>query len=154
MKDRDDESVARGLSYIDENWAKKVKRRRMTKHKYNLNSSNIVPLTDDSPSTGKHFGKADMIIEAVFEDLDLKRKIVAQMEGMTPDHCVFATNTSTIPIADIAQDAQRPDQIIGMHYFSPVPQMPLLEIIPHEGTSDATKAAAFEVGTKQEKTCI
>lgn len=154
LKDRDDASVARGLSYIDGNWAKKVKRRRMTKHKYNLNSSNIVPLTDDSPSTGKHFGKADMIIEAVFEDLDLKRKIVAEMEGMTPDHCVFATNTSAIPIADIAQGAQRPDQIIGMHYFSPVPQMPLLEIIPHEGTSDATKAAAFEVGTKQGKTCI
>jgi len=98
--------------------------------------------------------KADLIIEAVFEDIDLKRTIVAQMEELTPEHCVFATNTSAIPIADIAAGAQRPDQIIGMHYFSPVPQMPLLEIIPHAGTSDASKAAAFSVGTRQGKTCI
>lgn len=154
LKDRDDASIARGLSYIDENWGKKVKRKRMTKFQHNINSSNIVPLTDDMESWKKHFAKADMIVEAVFEDINLKRKIVADMESVTPDHCIFATNTSAIPIADIAEGARRPDQIIGMHYFSPVPQMPLLEIIPHEGTSDSTKAAAFQVGMKQGKTCI
>jgi len=154
LKDRDDASIARGLSYMDENWGKKVKRKRMTKFQYNINSSNVVPLTDEMESWKKHFGRADMIIEAVFEDLDLKRNIVSQMEKVTPDHCVFATNTSAIPITDIAHGAQRPEQIIGMHYFSPVPQMPLLEIIPHSGTSDTTKAAAFEVGMKQGKTCI
>ena len=154
LKDRDDASVARGMSYIDENWGKKVKRKHMTKFQYNINSSNIVPLTDNMESWKKHFGRADMVIEAVFENIDLKRKLVAQMEELTPDHCVYATNTSAIPIADIAAGAQRPEQIIGMHYFSPVPAMPLLEIIPHDGTSDATKAAAFEVGTKQGKTCI
>ena len=88
------------------------------------------------------------------EDIDLKRKIVAQCEEVTPDHCIFATNTSAIPIADIAKGAKRPEQIIGMHYFSPVPQMPLLEVIPHKGTADVAKAAALEVGTKQGKTCI
>jgi enoyl-CoA hydratase/long-chain 3-hydroxyacyl-CoA dehydrogenase len=62
--------------------------------------------------------------------------------------------TSAIPIRDIAEGAKRPENIIGMHYFSPVPSMPLLEIIPHEGTSDVAKATAFEVGTKQGKTCI
>lgn len=62
--------------------------------------------------------------------------------------------TSAIPIRDIAEGAGRPQNIIGMHYFSPVPSMPLLEIIPHAGTSDAAKATAFEVGTKQGKTCI
>ncbi len=154
LKDRDDAAVARGLSYIEGNWDKKEKRRRMTKFQHNLNSSNVVPLTDDMESWKKHFSKADLIIEAVFEDIDLKRTIVAQMEELTPEHCVFATNTSAIPIADIAAGAQRPDQIIGMHYFSPVPQMPLLEIIPHAGTSDASKAAAFSVGTRQGKTCI
>jgi enoyl-CoA hydratase/long-chain 3-hydroxyacyl-CoA dehydrogenase len=154
LKDRDDASVARGLSYIDENWGKKLKRKKMSKFEFNINSSNIVPLTDDTESWKKHFGRADLVIEAVFEDIELKRKIVAQMEELTPDHCVFATNTSAIPIADIAKGAKRPDQIIGMHYFSPVPQMPLLEIIPHDLTSDATKAAAFEVGMKQGKTCI
>ena len=154
LKDRDDASVARGLSYIEDNWGKKLKRKRMSKFQYNINSSNIVPLTDDMESWKEHFGRADLVIEAVFEDVNLKRKIVAEMEGLTPDHCVFATNTSAIPIADIAAGAKRPEQIIGMHYFSPVPQMPLLEIIPHENTSDSTKAAAFEVGVKQGKTCI
>jgi len=154
LKDRDDASVARGLSYIEGNWDKKEKRRRMSKFQHNINSSNIVPLTEDMPSWKKHFAGSDLIIEAVFEDIDLKRKIVAQVEELTPDHCVFATNTSAIPIADIAAGAKRPENIIGMHYFSPVPQMPLLEIIPHGGTSDSTKAAAFSVGTKQGKTCI
>lgn len=154
LKDRDDASVARGLSYMEENWGKKLKRKKMSKFEYNINSSNIIPLTDETESWRKHFGRADMIIEAVFEDINLKRKIVAQMEELTPDHCVFATNTSAIPIADIAKEAKRPEQIIGMHYFSPVPQMPLLEIIPHDLTSDSTKAAAFEVGMKQGKTCI
>jgi enoyl-CoA hydratase/long-chain 3-hydroxyacyl-CoA dehydrogenase len=69
---------------------------------------------------------------------------------------VFAllSQTSAIPIRDIAEGAKRPQNIIGMHYFSPVPSMPLLEIIPHDGTSDVAKATAFEVGTKQGKTCI
>ena len=76
---------------------------------------------------------------------DLKKKIVADMERVTPEHCIFATNTSAIPITKIAEGAGRPENIIGMHYFSPVPMMPLLEIIPHEGTSDIAKATAFEV---------
>uniref|UniRef100_A0A7S2NZB3 enoyl-CoA hydratase n=1 Tax=Leptocylindrus danicus TaxID=163516 RepID=A0A7S2NZB3_9STRA len=154
LKDKDDAGIARGEAYIQENWGKKVKRKRMTKYQHNINTSNIVPLTDDSVSWQKHFGQADLVIEAVFEDLNLKRKIVADMEAVTPSHCVFATNTSAIPICDIAEGAQRPENIIGMHYFSPVPQMPLLEIIPHEGTADHAKAAACEVGTKQGKTCI
>ena len=76
------------------------------------------------------------------------------VEDNTSDNCIFATNTSAIPIASIAEEAQRPNQIIGMHYFSPVPSMPLLEIIPHEGTDPSVIATAFEVGTKQGKTCI
>ncbi len=154
LKDRDDAAIGRGTSYINGNWEKKVKKKRMTNYQYNINSSNIIGLTDNMENWKKHFNKADMIIEAVFEDLDLKRKIVAQCEDVTPDHCIFATNTSAIPIAEIAKGAKRPEQIIGMHYFSPVPQMPLLEVIPHDGTADMAKAAALEVGTKQGKTCI
>jgi enoyl-CoA hydratase/long-chain 3-hydroxyacyl-CoA dehydrogenase len=111
-------------------------------------------LTNDSPNLEKHFGNTDMVIEAVFEDLDLKKKIVADIENLTPDHCIFATNTSAIPISAIAEGSKRPENIVGMHYFSPVPSMPLLEIIPHEGTCDTATATAFDVGTKQGKTCI
>uniref|UniRef100_A0A7S3L3T2 enoyl-CoA hydratase n=1 Tax=Amphora coffeiformis TaxID=265554 RepID=A0A7S3L3T2_9STRA len=154
LKDRNDEAIGRGTSYMNENWKKKVQRKRMTQYQYNLNTSNVTGLTDEMPSWERHFASADMVIEAVFEDLDLKRKIVADMERVTPDHCIFASNTSAIPISSIAEGCKRPEQLIGMHYFSPVPSMPLLEIIPHSGTSDSTIATAFEVGTKQSKTCI
>mmetsp|Transcript_130981 Transcript_130981/g.195177 ORF Transcript_130981/g.195177 Transcript_130981/m.195177 type:complete len:796 (-) Transcript_130981:25-2412(-) len=154
LKDRNDEAIARGESYMRDNWDKKLKRKRMTKFKHNIATSNVVGLTDESSVWKKHFKNADMVIEAVFEDLDLKKKIVADIEASTPEHCIFASNTSAIPIADIAVGAKRPQNIVGMHYFSPVPSMPLLEIIPHEGTSESTTATAFEVGSKQGKTCI
>jgi len=154
LKDKDNLGVSHGLSYMQNNWNKKKTRKQMTQYQYNINNANVTPLTDDVDSRRKHFGQADLIIEAVFEDLNLKKKIVADMESITQDHCIFATNTSAIPIKSIAAGAKRPENIVGMHYFSPVPAMPLLEIIPHEETSDITSATAFEVGTKQGKTCI
>jgi len=154
LKDRNDEAIERGQKYMRDNWDKKLKRKRMTQFKHNLATSNVTGLTDESPAWQKHFANTDLVIEAVFEDLNLKKKIVADVEAVAPEHCIFATNTSAIPIADIAQGAKRPENIIGMHYFSPVPSMPLLEIIPHDGTSNSTKATAFEVGSKQGKTCI
>ena len=154
LKDQNDAGVGRGMTMITDAWKGKLKKKRMTQYQANINTSRMTPLTDDDPIWEKHFGQADLVIEAVFEDLDLKKKIVKEMERVTPDHCVFATNTSAIPITKIAEGAGRPQNIIGMHYFSPVPSMPLLEIIPHEGTSDQAIATAFEVGTKQGKTCI
>ena len=154
LKDRNDEAIGRGVSYMQDNWNKKVQRKSMTAYQCNLNSSRVVGLTDENPVLHQHLGKTDLIIEAVFESLDLKRQIVADMEAVCSETTIFATNTSAIPIRDIASAAQRPENIIGMHYFSPVPSMPLLEIIPHAGTSDTTIATAFEVGAKQGKTCI
>eukprot|EP00569_Conticribra_weissflogii_P008688 CAMPEP_0171358710 /NCGR_PEP_ID=MMETSP0879-20121228/163_1 /TAXON_ID=67004 /ORGANISM="Thalassiosira weissflogii, Strain CCMP1336" /LENGTH=822 /DNA_ID=CAMNT_0011864801 /DNA_START=122 /DNA_END=2590 /DNA_ORIENTATION=+ len=157
LKDRDDASLGRGISYMTDNWDKKLKRKRMTKYQHNINSSRVVPLSDQTESWKRHFAGADLVIEAVFENLELKRKIVQQVEEVTPDHCVFATNTSAIPIADIAapgEEVKRPENIVGMHYFSPVPSMPLLEIIPHAGTSGEALSTAFAVGTKQGKTCV
>ncbi|KAL7519432.1 hypothetical protein ACHAWX_004192 [Stephanocyclus meneghinianus] len=157
LKDRDDTSLGRGLSYMTENWEKKHKRKRMTKHQFDINCSRVTPLSDQTESWKRHFASADLVIEAVFENLDLKRKIIQQVEEVTPDHCVFATNTSAIPIASIAApgpEVKRPQNVVGMHYFSPVPSMPLLEIIPHAGTSEEALATAFAVGTKQGKTCV
>lgn len=154
LKDKDSAGVSRGVSYMQDNWGKKKSKKRMTQYQYNINISNVTPLTDDIASWKKHFGNADLVIEAVFEDLSLKRRIIKEIEAVTSDHCIFATNTSAIPIASIAEGAGRPESIVGMHYFSPVPQMPLLEIIPHAGTSDVATATAFEVGTKQGKTCM
>ncbi|KAL3826714.1 hypothetical protein ACHAXA_009323 [Cyclostephanos tholiformis] len=157
LKDRDDVSLGRGISLMNDNWEKKHSRGRMTKYQYNLNTSRVTPLSDLTESWKRHFQSADLVIEAVFESLELKRKIIQQVESVTLDHCVFATNTSAIPIADIAapgDEVKRPENIVGMHYFSPVPSMPLLEIIPHGGTSEEALATAFAVGNKQGKTCV
>ncbi len=129
----------------------------MTRYQHNLNASRVTPLSDDTESWKRHFSGADLVIEAVFENLELKRKIIRQVEEVTPDHCVFATNTSAIPIGDIAApgpEVSRPKNVVGMHYFSPVPSMPLLEIIPHVGLSPEALTTAFAVGNKQGKTCV
>lgn len=157
LKDRDDVSVGKGMTMMNDNWGKKASRGRMTKYQYNLNASRVTPLSDQTESWKRHFAAADLVIEAVFESLELKRKIIQQVESVTSDHCVFATNTSAIPIASIAaagDEVKRPQNIVGMHYFSPVPSMPLLEIIPHSGTSEEALATAFAVGNKQGKTCV
>ena len=81
------------------------------------------------------FRRADLVIEAVFEDLELKRRVLAESEAATREDCVFASNTSSIPICEIARGCRRPEQVLGMHFFSPVHKMPLLEVIVTPDTS-------------------
>lgn len=101
-----------------------------------------------------HLADAQVTIEAVLEEPELKRLMVAEVEAVTEGKHVFATNTSAIPIADVARDAARPEGVLGMHYFSPVPKMPLLEIVRGEKTADWAVGTAYELGLKQGKTII
>lgn len=94
-----------------------------------------------------------LVIEAVFEDLDLKQEILKKAQEANPD-VLFASNTSTIPMEDISAKSDRPDQVVGMHYFSPVPLMPLLEVVQGPKTSDSALATAVTSGRQQGKTCI
>ena len=98
--------------------------------------------------------EVDLVIEAVFEDTSLKQKILAGVEGTCASNTIFATNTSSLPVADIAAKAKRPENVVGMHYFSPVPKMPLLEIIVTDKTSARALAIATNVGLDQGKTVV
>lgn len=97
---------------------------------------------------------ADVVIEAVFENIALKQQMVQEVEANTSSHTIFATNTSSIPIHQIAVNAQRPQNIVGLHYFSPVEKMPLVEVIPHATTSATTIATVVALAKKQGKTPI
>lgn len=100
------------------------------------------------------FERVEVVVEAVFEDLEVKRQMVAEVEAHCAPSTVFATNTSSLPIHQIAEGAARPEQILGLHYFSPVDKMPLAEIIPHAGTSATAVATALKLARAQGKTPI
>lgn len=153
LKDRDAAGLTGpfGEKYLAENWDAKFKKKKMSLFKRNDAAAHIIGLTDDDGVWEKHFAHADMVIEAVPESLPLKHAVMALVEPTLPAHAIFASNTSAIPIRDIAAKSLRPAQVVGMHYFSPVPSMKLLEVIPHEGTSKDTCAAAVAVGLKQGK---
>ena len=94
------------------------------------------------------------MVEAVFEDLDVKHTVFRDLEARVRDECVLASNTSTIPIARIASSLRRPERVIGMHFFSPVEKMPLLEVIVAPRTAPWATATALEVGRRMGKTVV
>ena len=96
----------------------------------------------------------DLVIEAVPEDLDLKHQVLAETEAVIAPDAVFASNTSSLPISEIAAAAEHPERVVGMHYFSPVPDIPLLEVVATDQTADAALATAVDAGLAQGKTVI
>lgn len=97
---------------------------------------------------------ADIVVEAVFEDVDTKREIFRTLDGLVKDETVLASNTSAIPITKIAAATQRPERVVGTHFFSPVPMMQLCELVRGYKTSDETLAIAREFAEGVGKTCI
>lgn len=154
LKDKFEDGAMRGEKVIIDAMNAKVKKRRMTNYDMCTTTARVVPLHDGSANWRRHFANADVVIEAVFEELGVKHKVIEEMEEIVRDDCVIASNTSAIPIGSIATAARHPERVIGMHYFSPVPMMPLLEIIPHANTAPEVCAAAMELGSKQGKTPI
>ena len=149
IKDISHEGITHALHYSYERLNKKVKRRHMRRAEMEHTMLSLSGTLDYSG-----FERVDVVIEAVFEDLDLKQKMVADIEQNAKPETIFATNTSSLPITQIAAKAQRPENVIGLHYFSPVDKMPLAEIITHEGTSNETIATTVALAKKQGKTPI
>jgi 3-hydroxybutyryl-CoA dehydrogenase len=97
---------------------------------------------------------ADLVVEAVFEDLALKKGIFARLHAAAPAGAILATNTSSLPVTEIGAATGRPDRVLGMHFFNPVPLMPLLEIVRTAATADAVVEAARAAGVRMGKQCI
>ncbi|MCU4675333.1 fatty acid oxidation complex subunit alpha FadJ [Catenovulum sp. 2E275] len=149
LKDIKEDGILHALRHSHELLDKKVKRRFIRQSQAQKQLSLITGTTDFSG-----FANRDLVVEAVFEDLALKQAMVKDIEQECKPETIFASNTSSLPIADIAANAQRPENVIGLHYFSPVEKMPLVEVIPHQNTSEQTIASVLSFARKQGKTPI
>jgi len=149
LKDRDEAALGKGLKYVREICDGRVKARRLTPTERDRQMARVTATTDFSG-----FDTAELVIEAVFEDLELKRSVLGEVEQHSGKQAIFASNTSSLPIAKIAEASRRPEQVIGMHYFSPVHKMPLLEVVVTEITAPWVTASAVEFGKRQGKTVI
>lgn len=149
LKDAGLPQVAKGLAAAREVLDDRLKRRRISQYEY---TRLVAQLSGGDSYAG--FGRAELVIEAVFEELAVKQAVVREVEAATSERAAFASNTSTIPIHRIAEAARRPEQVIGMHFFSPVARMPLLEVIPAARTAPAVISTAVAFGRRMGKTAI
>ena len=149
MRDIEDRFLVKGLAAIDQGLAKAVEKGRLTEDARKAARARIRATTrlDDA-------AHADLVIEAVPEDAALKRQVLAELDKKAAGHVIFASNTSSISITELASATSRPDRFIGVHFFNPVPVMKLVEVVRGLQTSDATAKAALDLCTRLGKTPV
>ncbi|MDW0113896.1 3-hydroxybutyryl-CoA dehydrogenase [Sporosarcina saromensis] len=149
LNDIKEESYAKGLAVITKNLARNVDKGRMTEDDKTAVLNRITKSLDLADAAD-----VDIIIEAAVENMDVKKSLFAKLDGIAPKHAILATNTSSLPITEIAAATKRPEQVIGMHYMNPVPVMKLVEIIRGLATSDEVYEAVEAMTHKLSKTPV
>ena len=143
------ELLQKGLAAITASLEKSVKKGIMP-----LEEKNLVLRRITGTTNAGDFYNCDLIIEAAIEDLELKKNIFSQLDSVCPSHTLLATNTSSLSVAEIAAATHRPDKVLGLHFFNPVPVLRLLEVIKTTGTSGTTLEAGIGFGKSLNKTIV
>lgn len=151
LKDKTKEAVLRGEAAAVTGL---LKRKSQPGFESIRHASLITALCDEDAAWPKRLALSDVVIEAIYEDLVMKRSLIRQVEPLMRPDAIFATNTSALSVTEIAEASSRPEQVIGLHFFSPVDRMPLVELIQHAKTSRATAWRAFELASRMGKTVI
>ncbi len=144
-----DELLNKGLTSISNFLAKSVEKGKLSQQDKDSTLARIKGTTNS-----KDFSDCDLIIEAAVENMELKKKIFAELDKICPEHAILATNTSCLSIIDMAMVTNRPDKVLGLHFFNPVPLMQLLEIVKTVATSDATLETTKGFGKSLGKTSV
>jgi len=149
VREINDELLAKGLERIEASIQSAVKHGKLTAADHDAARSRVRGTT-----RLEDFADRDLVVEAAIEDLHLKKDLFAQLDQLCPPHAILASNTSSIPIIQLATATQRPDRVLGMHFFNPVPTMQLVELVRTLTTSDETLEAVRAVGERLGKRMI
>jgi 3-hydroxyacyl-CoA dehydrogenase/enoyl-CoA hydratase/3-hydroxybutyryl-CoA epimerase len=149
MRDINWKAIAGGLKAASKVWKRKVDRRSMKRGEMLRKLARITSTTDWSG-----FQRCEVVVEAVVENVNIKRQVLAEFEAVQQPGAIFATNTSTIPITQIAAEAKHPENVVGMHFFNPVDRMPLVEVIRGQKTSEAAMSTVANFARKLGKTVV
>ncbi|NUT71993.1 3-hydroxyacyl-CoA dehydrogenase NAD-binding domain-containing protein [Pseudarthrobacter sp. C4D7] len=149
LTDIDQARVDKGVSYVHGEVDKLLAKKRLSQDAANRTKALV------TGSVSKEaFADADFVIEAVFEELHIKKQVFAELEAIVSPECILATNTSSLSVTEMAADLQHPERLVGFHFFNPVAVMPLLEIVRAPRTDDAVLATAFELAKALKKTGV
>lgn len=149
LNDIEEQYVDRGQSVMNKNLTRQVEKGRITEQEKEEIMERIIPSWDLQDGAD-----VDLVIEAAVENMEIKGKIFQQLDEITPKHAILATNTSSLPITEIAAHTMRPEKVIGMHFMNPVPVMKLVEIIRGLQTADETYQTIEEITKKLNKTPV
>jgi 3-hydroxybutyryl-CoA dehydrogenase len=149
MKSRSQASLDKAMARISKSMAKLVEKGKITQEYMDATLANITPTTDYAT-----FADATLVIEAAVEEMHLKKEVFAELDKICGPETIFATNTSSLSITEIAAATSRPDRFIGMHFFNPAPIMKLIEVIKGQKTSDEVCTKIFDLATQMGKTPV